>query len=115
MSADRLRQAAQKIRETAKAATPGPWGHDDTGVYVTDRLDPEGLAQPDADAEVAQCYSMHQEADAALIALMASPPVALAVADSLDDAATDLDRLSPGWKPRESTLRLVDLILGGAQ
>jgi hypothetical protein len=90
MSADRLRQAAQKIRETANAAAYGQWHKaGDLPGFLT--------------------YE-----DATHIAFW-SPSVALAVADSLDDAATDLDRLSPGWKPRESTLRLVDLILGGAQ
>jgi hypothetical protein len=89
MSADRLREAAQKIRETAEPAGYGQWHKvGDLPVFAGE--------------------------DAAHIALW-SPAVALAVADSLDDAATDLDRLSPGWKPRESTLRLVDLILGGAQ
>jgi hypothetical protein len=87
MTGDRLRQAAQKIRETAQAAAYGQWHKPgDLPVFAGE--------------------------DAAHIALW-SPPVALAVADGLDDAATDLDRLSPGWKPRESTLRLVDLILGG--
>jgi hypothetical protein len=108
-TADRLHQAATKIRGTASAAAPGPWTHDDTGVWVTDRLDADGLAQPAADAEVAGCYGSRQEHDAAYIALM-SPPVALAVADWLDATAADKTAGLGCIHPR--AIDLTNLILG---
>jgi hypothetical protein len=94
MNADRLRQAAQKIRETAGAAAYGQWHKvGDLPVFAGE--------------------------DAAHIALW-SPPVALAVADWLDDFANTAlawtDRPGAGpVDPKCQAVLLADLILGGAR
>jgi hypothetical protein len=86
--AERLRQAAQKIRNIAEQCI-GP---------LTE----------------ARGYEW-QMAKASLSTLgFTRVPVALAVADGLEDAASDLDRI-PGMRFRDSTWRLVDLILDGGQ
>jgi hypothetical protein len=98
-SADRLRAAAGKIRETAEPA----WDVDTSqaGWHTHD-----GMAQMLSNAEVAW-----PSEDAAHIALW-SPPVALAVADLMDDVAADKDSGLATIHPR--LLDLANLILGGA-
>jgi hypothetical protein len=87
MSADRLRQAAQKIRETANAAAYGQWHKaGDLPGFLT--------------------YE-----DATHIAFW-SPSVALAVAEWLDDVAADAAEGIGSVHPR--ALDVADLILGGA-
>jgi hypothetical protein len=87
-SADRLREAAAKARDTANGALEGTtddwWGPED----YRDSVGP---------------------GDAEHIALW-SPPVAIAVADLLDDVAADKDSGLATIHPR--LLDLADLILG---
>jgi NTP pyrophosphatase (non-canonical NTP hydrolase) len=117
MSPDRLRQAAAKIRETARAATQGAWfagrkqDGDESGPlpydYVTgDVFADDGQGWPD-DVVLGAL-----PADAALITLMASPPVALAVADWLDNSARVAD-IEPSIEPEAFTV--ANLILCGAE
>jgi hypothetical protein len=90
--ADRLRAAATKIRDTAEA------------------VQPEGALTLLRRVRLDARYTGQIGADAAQIALW-SPPVALAVADLLDDVAADKDSGLATIHPR--LLDLADLILGG--
>jgi hypothetical protein len=75
MSGDRLRLAAAKIREVVNVATPGPWWAAGDGViHETDTESGHAVVATGG----------RSSGDAQLIALMASPPVARAVADWLD-------------------------------
>jgi uncharacterized membrane protein len=96
-SADQLRAAAGKIRETAKATTQG-------------EEEPWFVVRPGACVTVWDGFVAAYEEDAPHIALW-SPPVALAVADLLDDVAADKDSGLTAIHPR--LLDLADLILGG--
>lgn len=106
MSAERLREAASLLRERAEAATPGPWRTGGESGLVWD------TALPEIGPTKIVCDS--REGDATYIATM-SPPVALALADLLDD-----DAEAAQWSNgdlRESIpliLALVDAILGDA-
>lgn len=93
MSADLLRRAATALREHAEAATPGPWEHADHGLHGTYMgcgevftMDPDlmggNIAAPSGDLYPRSGYSPRD--DMAYIALM-SPPVALALAELLDE------------------------------
>lgn len=86
-AADLLRRAAGKLRETAQAATPGPWEdgdhidgetyhrYGDYGFYLTGPVgSPEFEDSEQAKADISYCALMH-------------PPVALALADLLDGYA----------------------------
>jgi hypothetical protein len=90
-NADRLREAATKIRDTAEA------------------VQPEGALTLLRSVRVDARYTGQIGADAAQIALW-SPPVALVVADLLDDVAADKDSGLATIHPR--LLDLADLILG---
>jgi hypothetical protein len=118
VNADRLRQAATKIREAANAATPGPWVQFGTSLgNVTDHCNCGGGHAPyghEYGCGVEGPIIQADEADAAFIALM-PPPAALAVADWLD-ATSYLDDESP--EPyvdliRDRATDVADAILGG--
>ena len=102
--AERLRAAATRLREVAGAATPGPWFLDkggDTGVYTAPRPSPssEDIAwshSPDVEAYI---VAMH-------------PPVALALADWLDDTANEVESHAT-YSP--NALAVADAVLGGEQ
>lgn len=84
MSADLLRRAAAKLREHAEAAT---FPHDG---WVADLADSE-VTTADGGMMIADTRELTVERpDASFIALL-HPPVALALADALDSAATDAD------------------------
>jgi hypothetical protein len=99
VSADILKRAAAKLRKHAEAATPGPWSHVDHGppngtfmgcgqvITMGDGVEGGDIAGPTGDCYPRSGYSPMD--DMALIALM-HPPVALALADLLDDTADDL-------------------------
>lgn len=127
MTAQKLRDAAARIRETAQAATPGAWK-----VWAMSVLaDQDGTSDVETAVPVADT---HHEAglrtfNATHIALW-SPPVALAVADWLDQVASNLEDTLPIWETStelpgtvEDTvhhhfgrpLAVADLILGGAR
>lgn len=90
MTADLLRRAATKIRDTASTADPGPWASDgldpNGNYYVHDVPDasPAGYSGVNVIAENAH------EDNANHIALW-SPNVALVIADWLDGSASDLE------------------------
>jgi len=105
MSADLLRRAATVLREHADGATPGPWEHVDytgsphggetfmgCGQVVTFGTNVMGgdIAAPSGDLYPRSGYS--PKGDMAYIALM-HPPVALALANWLEDVADS----TPGW------------------
>ena len=99
---DRLREAARVLRERAEAATPGLW----TAVEgASGQWWVEIQSRADIALELAG-------ADARYIATM-SPPVALALADVLDDyfAAFTAD---PDFIPPVA-FAVADTILGGAE
>jgi hypothetical protein len=103
MSDERLRQAAQKIREAARL----PMEMSDAGE------EPWFRVKSPEERVVTTKWDLFADAypeDAALIALMAAPPVALAVADWLDTAA-DADDV-PLIGPEPDATRVADLILG---
>lgn len=83
--ADYLRETAALIRETAQAATPGPWGFAGTDNF--------GIAVHRGEHDTIALYAARD--DARYIASW-SPPVALAVADWLEDAAENLEMQAPG-------------------
>jgi len=86
VSADLLRRAATGLRESALAATPGPW----KVVYFGDRGYPQRVVD-DSATLIAQTYEGRDTSDPVrlpagspeYIALV-HPPVALALADWLD-------------------------------
>lgn len=110
--AERLREAATRLREVAGDATPGPWFLDkggDTGVYTAPRPSP-------ASQDIAWSHSPDVEA---YIAAM-HPPVALALADWLDAEAGFMDRLGehtsdPAVLTPTASLAVADAVLGGEQ
>ena len=116
MSAAELRQAAETLRERAKAASPGPWRtFEHHGRDMTDEGWSEIGAQNDGHT-VAITYPTgfendYPEPDAAYIATMHSG-VGLALADWLDQCA---DRLDKGHHTgSRHSHRIARLINGGA-
>lgn len=102
MSADLLRRAAKTLREHAKAASPAPWDHVDYHGYSADQstfmgcgsiisMHPDtmggDIAAPNGDCYPRGGYSPFE--DMAYIALV-HPPVALALADWLDETAAEI-------------------------
>ncbi len=87
MSADLLRRAAAKLRDALNAdyLTPAPWDCLDGG----DRL--VHIEPPTGAIEYVVDEPMSNPSNAEYIALM-HPPVALALADWLDEAAASWDR-----------------------
>jgi hypothetical protein len=124
MSSERLREAAQKIRETVAAATPGTWGVGNGSTVATEveqmgrgsfscrytitDLDSGFNYGENPDDDGWRENGAQPEDDAALIALMASPPVALAVADLLDLIANT----EPYLDDEHQAAVLADRILG---
>lgn len=115
MSAARLREAAKVLRERAEAATPGPWEAD--GGEISQHWSRPEPWQHVASGEVdcmAYCYGgsargIDRDEDAAYIAMM-HPPVALILADWLDDTAGEVESHAT-WS--EHALAVADAILGG--
>lgn len=81
--ADLLRRAAAKARETATAATEGPWTNLNRGDHLVHLRD-------DGEFDYVVDEPMSHEGNATHIALW-HPGVALAVADLLEDAADMAD------------------------
>ena len=101
-AAERLREAATRLREVAGAATPGPWEVIGGGEY----LQGPGIL-------VGGGVGSTTAADADCIAMM-HPPVALALADWLDAVADDYSIAQYGyWSVR--ALAVADAVLGGEQ
>lgn len=84
MSADLLRRAAAKLRQHVEEASPGPWTTDIWEIF----------SEAEAPHWLGETLSVDDEplseANAAYIALM-HPPVALALADLLDEHARGVD------------------------
>jgi hypothetical protein len=112
MNADDLRACAREIRETANAATPGPWRADvlgSEGYAVTEQTYAKPLRRP---VRVARCGYESWDTDKGNAEHLAAwhPDVALAVADLLDEAAamrasgfnvigcTLADRIAEAWR-----------------
>ena len=103
MSADRLREAAQKIRDTTDAATGESWTH----------LTQDGQDEVWARDEASYVAQVGTHEDAAHIALW-SPPVALAVADLLRIYAAAVSTGHPVPVDLDDQAeRVAGLILGG--
>lgn len=112
---DRLRQAARAIRETVRDATPGSW---QVGRSWAGDLTVMGdIGQPIAvvASDHVAALDRNTQADAALIALMASPPVALAVADWLEKLALDIGGCPIALPGDAEATKLADLILVDGQ
>ncbi len=89
MSADLLRRAATRLRESAIAATPGPWAVERRGgePFTEFALRSRAEFQFAYEAEITAVLTPDDEwPDLDYFALM-HPPVALALADWLDFAA----------------------------
>ena len=132
MSADRLRAAAQKIRDTANAAVPEPtydeeleW-HEHIGIEVMHAMTCTHEGEDfGSKAVCVTCFANTQrigaivkrERDAARAKMWGShialwsPPVALDAADTLDAIADVTDKC--GMIP-DAAVRFADRILGGA-
>jgi hypothetical protein len=109
MSAQKLREAASKLRESAEAATTGPW---EAGAEPTKYAPYEGSVRSlgmaeDFSDEIGQ---MVDYTDSVYIALMA-PPVALALADALSHASYTAYR-GPAAPLIDVLDHLADAILG---
>lgn len=105
MSADLLRRAAVKLREHATAASFGTAG------WVVDPRDGD-VTTVDGGWMVADTMELNAERpDASYIALM-HPPVALALADHLDERAAAISDAMRGWN-RDPTF--IDEHLGGVE
>lgn len=116
MSADLLKRAAKVLRVYAEAATPGPWSHVDNADPAGQPLSKEGvpstfmgcgsvitlgegveggdIAAPNGDLYPRSGYSPGD--DMAYIALM-HPPVALALADWLEDEFDQTPDAADDW------------------
>lgn len=136
VTAQKLRDAAARIRETAQAATPGPWI---TWAGVADDVYTQGVSPAsDLEGDAVSAPQGPQAADDHEHIAMWSPPVALAVADWLDAEAGHVERLavqatvlnaaikisdgegesrewriSLGYSTLEQATTVADLILGG--
>jgi hypothetical protein len=93
-SADLLRRAATKIRDTAQAATPGPWRYE-VGKWRT--VVYGDVVHPLLGDRVPQAVgaSVIGEGNADHIALW-HPGVTTLVADMLEDAADNAEIIGPG-------------------
>lgn len=97
--ANELRQAAQHIRDLAGKATPGPWINLDGDRIIRD---PDATAAEDDSDPCGAGPPLEYVVDEPLYANPANgdhfvlwdPPVALLVADLLDDEATEMDRMA---------------------
>lgn len=105
---ERLRSAATRLREVAGAATPGPWEAipDGPGDWPVEGGGNYLCHSPDDGVR-----GGHDEGDATYIAMM-HPPVALALADWLDDTANEVESHAT-YSP--DALRVADAVLGGEQ
>jgi hypothetical protein len=106
-SADRLREAATQVREVASVNGPRMY----PGAWVKEFEDVEGFISwrvtcHDGTGDVVE----HIDEELADYFTTMSPPIALAVADLLDDVAADKDSGLATIHPR--LLDLADLILG---
>lgn len=111
MSAEILRAAATRLRETAEAATPGPW--------IDVQMGSEGSAVWAGGNTILTARkpaTCREFADATYIALM-SPPVGLAVADWLEATADRIESrpstLQQDYAAR--SLAVARAVLGGAE
>ena len=121
MSAAELRAAADKLRELAQRATPGPWRLGNWAALVADRKHPDrmvggGWEWDDAYGGCLVAESLMRP-DREYFAAV-NPLVGLALADLLDSLADDAeqsidDRAAYGAPPRDE-LVLARLINGGA-
>lgn len=105
MSGEMLRCAAALMRERAKGATPGRWvpfgtsiGAEVQGCTCHGGIEPYGHEQY---CGVEGPVVHAQEPDVEHIAPLATPAVALAVADLLEDAAENLDMQAPSGACRK--------------
>jgi hypothetical protein len=103
MSADLLRRAATRLRESALAATPGPWvveqqfSVDDGVLYEVVSGTDRDAVRPVPFSTVTEDAGYHSQAEADVsYAALVHPPVALALADWLDFAAR------ASWARREA-------------
>lgn len=121
MSAELLHQAAHLLRQRAGAGRPGPWnthshGYKDTPDDTTWELRTDNLDDTVGYTIVAETtatgptQTQEAENDLTYLALM-HPPVALALADLLDNIATfaEINSEIPG--PQEPVLTLARTIL----
>lgn len=112
-AAEKLRRAAEVLRERAEAATPGPWTTPDGNDEYINPTDVVSVGEPGKRWIICE----HAGQDAPFIATM-NPTVALAVADWLDDAASNqeafdrFDGRSFQYHPRPD-LAVADAILAG--
>lgn len=88
MSADILRRAAAALREHAGTASPGPW-RSVGGVVESQLPDGHGIV----DGYNCETHPGRAAADADYIALL-HPPVALALADWLDETANHITKFA---------------------
>lgn len=104
-AAELLRRAAAKLRETATAATPGPWtvevhegGYGDDMLYaVIGPEDDEGVTPIPLQTRTEDAgFHSQAQADVDFAALM-HPPVALALAAWLDRDAETIDIARSGY------------------
>lgn len=90
MSAERLREAAARLREVAEAATPGPWEAGDEPIrYAAYEGCVRSLGMTEGFSD--EIGQLVDYPDSAYIALMA-PPVALEMAAVLDNLAEANER-----------------------
>ena len=113
-AAAELRTAADKLRELAEGATPGPWGWKPANPNKLGPLHDASLTGPSCGLTSGADIWIR---DAVYIAAM-NPLVGLALADLLDSLADDAeqsidDRAAYGAPPRDETV-LARLINGGA-
>lgn len=116
MSAETLRKAAEKLREEANAATPGPW---DANMHSADMGGRHGwsLRGPrNLGPNAAVLNARMVSGNAHYIATM-HPGVGLALADTLDHVSGLLGEHRDDLAPDTTLgglLRVARLILGGA-
>jgi hypothetical protein len=119
VTAQTLRDAAERLRTLAEAATPGPWCRSGSSIETRHECSPSHDCWPVADtwsglkADGTRQHPGVIRADAEFIAAM-SPPVALALAEWLDSTARYLDRGQPALSRDLHAFRVARAVLGEA-
>jgi hypothetical protein len=110
MSAELLRRAADQLRDLASTATKRsapPWWHHPGR--------PSDSVRTEAGWEVMACTYPDASADLAKYAALMHPPVALALADWLDDTAPVMDMFGTDEQARKHAERYAEYALAVAR
>jgi hypothetical protein len=106
MSADLLRRAAAELRTRAEAATPGPWAVDRDRIGMWFTLNSRANFEYSHQAQIVDVHTPDESWPDFNYMAMMHPPVALALAETLDQAAEAwaIDGAEPVRNPRDRSM-----------